>query len=260
MTETGPSLKLKLLVTILALALGAGLHAAEVTVFAAASLTDALQRIAADYEKSSGDKIVFNFAGSGTLARQIEAGAPADIFFSADEAKAEELEKKGLLISETRQSLLGNTLVLITAPDNTTIHSAAELTNADVQRLALGDVKGVPAGTYAKAYLDKMRLWPAVEPKVVTCESVRAVLAAVNSGNVDAGFVYKTDAAISKSVKVVFEVPAADVPKISYPLALLKDAPQPAAAKKFIGYLVSKSAAAVFEKFGFIVRSSPPTL
>ena len=104
-----------------------------------------------------------------------------------------------------------------------------------------------------------MALWPAIESKVVPCESVRAVLAAVESGNVDAGFVYKTDAAISKKVKVAYEVPAADAPKISYPLALLKGAPQPDAAKKFIAYLDSDAATAVFKKFGFIMLTSPAT-
>jgi molybdate transport system substrate-binding protein len=232
--------------------------AAQVTVFAAASLTDSFKQISADYERISGDKIVFSFAASGTLARQIEAGAPADIFFSADEAKADALEKKGLLVSETRKSLLGNSLVIVTTSDAAAIHSSADLTNAAIQHLALGDVKSVPAGTYAKTYLEKIGVWPAVESKVVPCENVRAVLAAVESGNVDAGFVYKTDAAISKKVRVAFEVPAADAPKISYPLALLKDSPQPEAAKKFIAYLDSKAAAAVFKKFGFIVLSSPP--
>jgi molybdate transport system substrate-binding protein len=233
-------------------------HAETVTVFAAASLTDALKQIAADYETTSGDKIVFNFAASGTLARQIEAGAPADIFFSADEAKADALEKKGLLVNGTRKSLLGNTLAIVTAPDAAAIHLPADLTNAAVQHIALGDAKIVPAGTYAKAYLEKLQLWPMLETKVVPCESVRAVLAAVESGNVDAGFVYKTDAVVSKKVKVVFEVPAADAPKISYPLALLKDASEPEAAKKFIAYLDSDAATALFKKFGFIVLSSPP--
>jgi molybdate transport system substrate-binding protein len=234
------------------------IHAAEVTVFAAASLTDALKQIAADYEKQSDDKIVFNFAASGTLARQIEAGAPADIFFSADEAKADAVEQAGLLVKDTRHDVLGNTLVIVLALDAAAIHSPADLTNGAIQHLALGDAKVVPAGTYAKAYLKKMRLWPALEAKVVPCESVRAVLAAVESGNVNAGIVYKTDAAISKKVKVAFEVPVADGPKISYPLALAKDSPQPEAAKKFIAYLDSAAAAAVFRQFGFIVRSSPP--
>jgi len=233
-------------------------QAAQVTVFAAASLTDSLKQIAANYEKVSGDNIVFNFAASGILSRQIEAGAPADIFFAADETKADALEKKGLLVSGTRTSLLGNSLVIVTPTGAALIHSPAELTNAAVQHIALGEVKTVPCGTYAKAYLEKLLLWPAVANKVVPCESVRAVLAAVESGNVDAGIVYKTDAAISKKVKVAFEVPAGDAPKISYPLALLKDAPQPEAAKNFITYLNSDAATTVFQQFGFIVVSSSP--
>jgi len=233
--------------------------ATTLTVFAAASLTDSLKQIATDYEKTSGDKVVFNFAASGTLARQIEAGAPADIFFAADETKVDALEKKGLLVSGTRKSVLGNTLVIVTPTGTPAINSPAELTNAAVKHIALGELKTVPCGTYAKACLEKLQLWPAVENKVVPCESVRAVLAAVESGNVDAGFVYKTDAAISQKVKVAYEVPVTDAPKISYPLALLKDAPQPEAAKKFIAYLESDVATVVFKKFGFLALSSPPT-
>jgi len=243
----------------LAMIAGMSLHAATVTVFAAASLTDSLKQIAADYEKTSGDKIVFNFAASGALARQIEAGAPADIFLAADETKADALEKKGLLVNGTRRSLLGNTLVIVIPTDSAMILSPADLTNAAIQHLAIGEVKTVPCGTYAKAYLEKLSLWPAIENKVVPCESVRAVLAAVESGNVDAGFVYKTDAAISKKVKVADEVPVAEAPKISYPLALLKDAPQPDAAKKFIAYLDSEPATAVFKQFGFVVLLSAAT-
>jgi molybdate transport system substrate-binding protein len=236
----------------------AQIHAAQVTVFAAASLTDSLKQIAANYERTSSDKIIFNFAASGTLSRQIEAGAPADIFFAADETKADVLDKRGLLVTETRKSLLGNSLVIVTATDAATIHSPAELTNAAVQHIALGEVQTVPCGTYAKAYLEKLQLWPMVESKVVSCESVRAVLAAVESGNVEAGFVYKTDATISKKVKVAFEVPAADTPKVSYPLALIRDAPQPEAARTFVAYLESDAATAVFKQFGFIVLSSAP--
>jgi molybdate transport system substrate-binding protein len=239
----------------LAIVVGLRLPAATVTVFAAASLTDALKQIAADYEQTSGDKIIFNFATSGTLSRQIEAGAPADIFFAADETKADALEKKGLLVSGTRKSRLGNSLVIVTLPDATTIHSPADLTNAAIQHIALGDVKIVPAGTYAKACLEKLQLWPGVENKVVPCESVRAVLAAVESGNVDAGVVYKTDAAISKTVKVVFEVPVAGSPKITYPMARVANAPHPAAAMSFLNYLAGDNAGAVFARHGFIVLS-----
>jgi len=229
------------------------LRAATVTVFAAASLTDSLKQIAADYEKSSGETIVFNFAASGVLARQIEAGAPADIFFSADERQMDAVAAKSLVVPDSRRNLLGNSLVLVTPPGNATVRSPMDLTNATVQRIALGDPKSVPAGTYAKAYLEKTAVWPAAEPKVILCENVRAVLAVVESGNADAGFVYKTDAAISKKVTVAYEVSGADGPKIVYPIALMKDAPQPDAAKKFLSYLNSDPAAATFEKNGFVV-------
>jgi molybdate transport system substrate-binding protein len=253
--------RLKSIITVIALGmvwLTTSLHAETVTVFAAASLTESLKQIAAEYEKTSGDKIVFNFAASGTLARQIESGAPADIFFSADEAKADALEEKGWLVTGTRKSLLGNALVIVTTPESAVIHAPADLTNAAVKRVALGDVKIVPAGTYAKAYLEKLALWPVVAPKVVPCENVRAVLAAVESGNVDAGIVYKTDAAISKKVKVTYEVPVAEGPKITYPLALVKEAPQPQAAKKFITHLATEPSAKVFREFGFMVLDAPP--
>jgi molybdate transport system substrate-binding protein len=240
-------------VAVLALVCAPQLHAATVTVFAAASLTDSLKQIAADYEKTSGDKIVFNFAASGPLARQIEAGAPADIYFSADEAKADGLQKQGLLVNETRVSRLGNTLVIVTTPEAVGVHTPTDLTNAAVKRVAIGDVKTVPAGTYAKAYLEKLGLWTNVVAKAVPCENVRAVLAAVESGNVDAGIVYHTDAAISKKVKVAFEVPAQDGPKITYPMALVKSAPEPVAARKFLDHLNSESAATVFRQAGFVV-------
>jgi molybdate transport system substrate-binding protein len=232
------------------------LRAATVMVFAAASLTDSLKQVAGDYEKSSGDTIVFNFAASGVLARQIEAGAPVDIFFSADERQMDAVAAKDLIVPESRHDLLGNSLVIVTAPDNSTIHSATDLTNAAVQRIALGDWKSVPAGTYAKAYLEKTGCWGTVGPKVVQSENVRAVLAVVESGNADAGFVYKTDAAISKKVQVAYEVPPADGPKIVYPAAVMKESAQREAAMKFLAFLQSENAGEVFRKFGFMVLDS----
>src|SRR5580700_9157495 len=124
-----------MLFVVLCLLAALPLHAATVMVFAAASLTDSLKQIAADYEKSSGDKIVFNFAASGVLARQIEAGAPADVFISADENQMNAVAAKSLLVTESRRNLLGNSLVIVTTPENTTIHSAMDLTNASVQRI-----------------------------------------------------------------------------------------------------------------------------
>ncbi|HEX5399287.1 MAG TPA: molybdate ABC transporter substrate-binding protein [Verrucomicrobiae bacterium] len=245
-----PSLLIFLL-AVLALPLGA----AEITVSAAASLTDALKQIAANYEKQSGDKIIFNFGASSLLAQQIAAGAPANIFFSADEAQMNMLAKKGLIDPATRKNILGNSLVVIVPSDSTLqIKSASDLANADVKQIALADPKAVPAGVYAKAWLAKLQLWPAIEPKVVPTENVRAALAAVASGNVDAGVVYKTDAAISKKVKIAYEVPRTDGPNISYPTALLKGSTLPAAAHKFLDYLSSKEAGQVFAQYGFLLR------
>jgi molybdate transport system substrate-binding protein len=230
-------------------------RAGEITVFAAASLTDSLRQAAAHYEKDSGDKIIFNFGASSTLARQIEEGAPADIFLSADEAKMDGLEKKGLIESATRKSRLGNVLVVVVAADSALqIQSAGDLTNASIQKIALADPRAVPAGVYAKAWLEKQQLWSVIEPKVVPAENVRGALAAVEAGNVAAGVVYKTDAGISKKVKVVYEVPAADAPVISYPLALVKDSKQPEAAKKFLNYLDSAAAGDIFKQFGLTLR------
>jgi molybdate transport system substrate-binding protein len=233
--------------------------AATVTVFAAASLTDALKDLAAAYEHQSEDKIVFNFAASGVLSRQIEAGAPADLIFFADEAHADGLERKGLLVSGTRQDVLGNALVIITTPDHAAMASPTELTNAVYQHVALGEVKTVPCGAYAKIYLTQQGLWPVVAPKVIPFDNVRAVLAAVETGNVDAGVVYATDALISQKVKVAYAIPAADGPKINYPLALLKDAPEPAAAQKFAAFLESGVAATGFKKYGFLAPCAVTT-
>jgi molybdate transport system substrate-binding protein len=247
-------LKIITLCTVMLLTVATS-FAAEISVSAAASLTDALKQIAADYEKQSGDKIIFNFAASSTLAQQIQAGAPADIFFSADEAQMNRLEKKGLIDPATRKSILGNSLVVVVPGDSALpIKSAADLTNAGVKQIALADPKAVPAGVYAKAWLTKLQLWPAVEPKVIPMENVRAALAAVASGNVDAGVVYKTDAAISRKVKIAYEVPRADGPDISYPMSLVKGSPQSEAAKKFLDYLSSKEAGQVFTQYGFLLR------
>jgi molybdate transport system substrate-binding protein len=163
------------------------------------------------------------------------------------------LEKKGLLLSGTRQKLLGNTLVIVIANDSRlAISSAGDLRKA--KRLALAEPKTVPAGIYAKEFLTKKGLWSELEPKVVPVDNVRAALAAVESGNVEAGIVYKTDAAISKKVKIAYEVPAQDSPDISYPVAVIKESRDAAAAKRFVEHLASEKATKVFESFGFVVR------
>jgi len=244
---------MKPLITLFTLLLTGQPTAAEITVFAAASLTDSLKEIATGYEKTSGDTVRFNFAASNTLAQQIQAGAPADIFFSADEAKMDTLDKAGLIVKDTRKDLLGNSLVVITPEPGLKISEAADLLKEDIKHLSLGDPKAVPAGVYAKAWLEKIGLWKKLESKVAPAENVRAAMAVVESGNAEAGIVYKTDAAISKKVRIAMEVPAAEVPKITYPAAVVKDSRNADAARKFLTYLAEKTADETFAKFGFSV-------
>ena len=229
------------------------LHAADILVFAAASLTDALKEVAPAYESGSGDKLIFNFAGSNALARQIKEGAPADIFFSADEIQMDNLDKAGLIDSATREDLLSNTLVIVVPEDGPSELTPAALGNPALKRLALADPRSVPAGVYAREYLTKLGLWNAIEPKVVPTENVRGALSAVESGNVEAGIVYKTDATISKSVKIAYEVVPAEGPKIVYPVAVVRESRNSGASRKFVEYLKSEPALAVFRKFGFII-------
>lgn len=231
------------------------MKADDLTVFAAASLTDALKEIGAAYEKTSGDKIAFNFAASGTLELQIRHGAPADIFFSADDEKMNDLAKDGLLEPQTRRDLLGNTLVIVVPADSTlTLTSAAGLADPKVKKIALGQTQIVPAGIYAAEYLKEIGIWDQVQPRVIPEENVRAALAAVETGNVDAGIVYKTDALLTKKVRIAYEVPATEGPAIVYPAALVKGSKHMDAAKKFLDYLGSPDALAVFMRYGFIAK------
>jgi len=231
---------------------------AELTVFAAASLSEALREIVSHYENVSRDKVALNLGASSMLARQIEEGAPVDIFFSADEAKMDALDAQGLILKQTRRTRLSNTLVIVVAREQgAAIASPKDLADPRVKRIALGDPRAVPIGVYAKGYLEGLNLWKAVGPKVVPTENVRAALAAVEAGNADASIVYRTDAAISKKLRVAFEVPSREGPKISYPMAMVKGARELRAAEKFLAHLNSEDAAKVFRKFGFIVVDSP---
>lgn len=227
------------------------LSGAEVRVFAAVSLTEALEEIAAAYEHQTGNDVVFHFGASSLLARQIEQGAPADLFLSADEARVDALAKKGLIVART--SVLSNTLVIVVPADKgMNITAPAQLLKA--HSIALAEPSTVPAGIYARTWLQKLGLWTRIAPKVIPTDNVRAALAAVESGNVDAAIVYKTDARIARRTRIAYEVPRAQGPAISYPFALLRDAENPAAAKHFLAYLRSKAALQVFAKHGFILR------
>ena len=168
------------------------------------------------------------------------------------------LDAQGLILKQTRRTRLSNTLVIVVAREQgAAIASPKDLADPRVKRIALGDPRAVPIGVYSKSYLEGLNLWKAVGPKVVPTENVRAALAAVEAGNADASIVYRTDAAISKKVRVAFEVPSREGPKISYSMAMVKGARELRAAEKFLAHLNSEDAAKVFRKFGFIVVDSP---
>ncbi len=240
---------------VLLLLLPVRLTAAEILVFAAASLTDSLREIGDAYTRQQGIRVTYNFGASSLLARQIEAGAPADLFFSAADLTMDALEKKGLLLEGTRRNRLGNVLVVVVAKESgVSVTAVPDLAGEMIRRIALAEPATVPAGIYARAYLMEKELWPRVAGKVVPTENVRAALAAVESGNVDAGIVYKTDAPTSKKVVVAVEIPAADGPRINYPVAALKQSPHREAARAFLAHLLSPPAGEVFAKHGFLVR------
>jgi molybdate transport system substrate-binding protein len=222
--------------------------AGEVRVAAAASLAEAVTEVAAAYEKTHGTKVVPVFAGSNVLARQIEEGAPLDVFLSADEATMKKLEQKKLVAGVA--PLLTNTLVLVVPADSTaTVTATAGL--ADFQRIAIGDPAAVPAGVYAKAWLTQAGLWESIAPRCIGSENVRAALAAVEAGNTDAAIVYQTDAAISTKVKIAWTAPAEEAPPIVYPAAICTDSKQPEEARRFADFLSSPEAAKIFTARGF---------
>jgi molybdate transport system substrate-binding protein len=232
----------------------ASVYADEILVSAAASLTDVLKEISSGYESKTKYTVKFNFGSSSGLARQIEEGAPTDLFFSADLPHMEKLDKNGRLEPDTRKNLLSNQLVIIVPADSKfSLSSAKDLLQVDIKRIALAEPSSVPVGVYSKKYLTDEGLWNKVEAKVVPVQDVRATLASVESGNVEAGFVYKTDAAVSKKVTIVYEVPIDKGPKITYPIAIVKESKRKEAARDFLNFVRSPAAKEVFKKYGFVV-------
>jgi molybdate transport system substrate-binding protein len=231
-------------------------YAGDVVVFAAASLKNALDDIAAKWQHDSGKHVVISYAASSALAKQIEAAAPADIFVSADLAWMDYLQQRNLIVLASRRDLLGNTLVLI-APKNSDVAVtiapgfplAALLGDG---HLAMADPTSVPAGKYGKAALEKLGVWSAVENRVAAAENVRAALLLVARGEAPLGIVYKTDAAVEPGVKIVATFPADTLPPIVYPIALTATSTNPDAAA-FTAYLSSPAARPLFENQGFTV-------
>lgn len=239
------------LLTAIAWCLGGPVRGAELRLFAAASLTDALQEASQVYLKQKGVKVVLNFGASSILARQIEAGAPADLFFSADEEKMDLLGRRGLIVNESRRDLLSNRLVIVTEKSNPLgIVGPQDLSKCS--RIALAEPATVPAGIYARQYLEGKKLWNGLKPKIVPAENVRAALLAVADGNADAAIVYLTDLSLSRKVKKVFEIPSGEGPRIRYPIATVAACADRSAAAAFIDFLASAEGRTIFEKHGFI--------
>ena len=225
----------------------------ELNVSAAVSMKDALEEIQQQYQKKNPNvKLVFNLGASGSLQKQIEQGAPADLFISAAPKQMDELQGKGLLQQQTRKNLLENKLVLIVPQSSSlTIKNFEELADPAVKRLAVGEPQVVPAGQYAQQVLKKLNLWEKLEERMVLAKDVRTVLTYVESGNADAGIVYKTDAAVSTKIKIIATAAEGSHQPIIYPAAILANAKQPKEAEAFLQYLLSPEAAKVFEKYGF---------
>jgi molybdate transport system substrate-binding protein len=232
------------------------------TVFAAASMKNALDDIGAAYTRNTGRKVVMSYAASSALAKQIEQGAPADIFASADLEWMDYLAKKKLIQPKMRVNLLGNRLVLI-APKDSKLDDVKIGPGFDIAklagdgRIAAADVRAVPAGKYAKAALEKLGGWKAAEPKLAMTENVRAALALVGRGEAPLGIVYETDAKVEPNVKIVGRFPESSHPPIVYPAALTANA-KPDAGKFFL-FLSSGTALVYFERYGFtyLVKAGP---
>ena len=223
-----------------------------ITVSAAVSLTDALTAVAEQYGREGRGGVRFNFAASNVLARQIAAGAPVDLFISADEAQMDAVA--ALMLEGSRVDLLRNQLAIVVPNDRPrTMTSPRELAGPAFRRIAIGDPAAVPAGVYAKAWLEKEGLWQELGPRMVPAGSVRAALTAVESGAADAGIVYRTDARVALKATVAYVVPANRGPRIVYPAAIVREAAAREEARRFLDYLRGAAAAQVFERFGFSV-------
>lgn len=227
-------------------------------VSAAASLKDALGEINPLYQQSKpGVNISYNFGASGALQQQIEQGAPADIFISAGKKQIDALEQKGLLVPGTRANLANNRLVLVVPSNSTGVTSFNTLADSSVKKIAIGEPRSVPAGQYAEEVLRKLNLYDKIKNKLVLANNVRQVLAAVESGNADAGLVYASDAKISDKVKVAVVADDKSHSPIVYPMAVLKSSKNVEAAKDFLKFLSSDQTKGVLRKYGFLVKEAP---
>lgn len=237
---------------VIAAAMGPA-QAVDLTVSAASSLTQTFKEIAQNYEsRFPGVKVLLNFGASGALLQQLSKGAPVDVFASADQETMNLAEQQGLVAAGGRRDFVGNALVLIVPSDSKlNMSSLQDLAQPGIKRIAIGNPASVPAGRYARQALEAAKLWPVLQLKTINTQNVRQSLDYVARGEVDAGFVYATDAALMKDkVRVAVQVPLE--PPIRYPIGQITGSPHSAEAKRFIDYLASPAAQAVFGRHGFL--------
>lgn len=224
----------------------------ELMVSAAVSLTDALDEIKELYEKEHAVKLTYNLQGSGSLAQQIQQGAPVDVFISANQEWMDTLEDEELIISTTRQDITGNKLVLITGTASDMAYSSVEDINAEeIEQIAIGNPESVPAGAYAEQVLKKLNMWEAFEDKIVLAKDVRQVLTYVETANVDIGFVYESDALSSDKIEILATAEDGTHDPVIYPGAILSDTKHEKEATDFLTFMASKQAQTILEKHGF---------
>ena len=224
----------------------------ELTISVAASVQDAMRDVQAAYQAEAPNvTITYNFGSSGSLAQQIDQGAPADVFLSASKRWMDDLEDKGQMLEGSRQELLQNSMVLITPQDSTDVTDFEALETDQNIRVAMGEPESVPAGRYAREVLTAMNLFGSIQAKLVFTKDVRQVLSYVQTGNVDAGLVYATDALIANQVQVVATAPAATHSPIVYPVAVVNDGANIEAAQAFVDFLSTDRAMTIFQEYGF---------
>lgn len=224
----------------------------EITVFAAASLQDAAREIKTVYEgQRPGIKVTYNLASSGTLQKQIEQGAPGDLFISAGKSQMDALEKQNLIDKDSRLNLLGNQLILIAPVNSTALKDFSGLLDSAVKKIAIGEPDTVPAGKYAREALTNLKLWDKVESKLVYTKDVRQVLTYVESGDAEAGLVYRSDLTESDKAKLIAVAPQDTHQPIVYPAAVVTAGKQQQAAKDFLLFLQGPEAGRIFAKYGF---------
>ncbi len=246
-------MRLSALLVLLTLAGAVSSQDPAITVSAAISLSEAFEDLAKAYAKDGGGPVRFNFAGSNVLARQIVNGAPVDVFVSADEAQMTAVEKAGAVRPGGAVPVVSNQLVVVALPERVdAIRVAFPSASGVIRRLAIGDPAAVPAGVYAAAYLRSRRLWTSYESRIVPTANVRAALAAVENGGVDAAIVYATDVRRSTRARVAISIPPEQGPRIVYPAAVIAGTKNRQAAERFLAFLQSQTARDVMARHGFL--------